>query len=108
MPTGLKVLHGSRSAHAPRLCDTCTYGVVRRGASESEEHVFCQKIERGVRMRVVECNVYQNRNHPPLWAMKEIAWVLHTDTRRERIGFLKSIEWQRKHEDESIIPGHYD
>lgn len=108
MATGLKVLNGSRSAHAPRLCDTCTSGVIRRGAAESEEHVYCNHIHRGVQMRVVECNAYQNQNHPPLWAMKEIAWVLQTDSRREKIGFIKSTEWQRKHEDESVIPPHLD
>ncbi len=108
MAAGLKVLNGTRSLHAPRLCDSCLSGVIRRGASESDEDVFCNEIRRNVKMRVVECNVYRNRSHTPLWAMKEIAWVLHGDSRRERIGFIKAKEWARKHEDEDLLPGHLD
>lgn len=63
---------------------------------------------RNVQMRVVECNAYQNRSEPPLWALKEIAWVLQTDSRRERIGFIKVKEWERKHDDEPLLPGYLD
>jgi hypothetical protein len=71
MATGLKVLNGTRSLHAPRLCDSCVSGVIRRGASESDEHVFCTATRRNVDIRVVECNIYRNRSHPPLWALKD-------------------------------------
>ena len=108
MPARLKVLHGTRSLDAPRLCDSCTNGVIQRGAAESDERVYCDFIRRPVHMRVVECNVYENRAQPPLWAMKEIAWVLQVDSRRERIGFIKATDWERKHEDEPLIPGHLD
>ena len=40
--------------------------------------------------------------------MKEIAWVLQTDSRRERIGFLKAKEWERKHDGEDLLPGYYE
>jgi hypothetical protein len=108
MAIGLKVLNGTRSLHAPRLCDSCVSGVIRRGASESDEHVFCTATRRNVDIRVVECNIYRNRSHPPLWALKEIAWVLQTDSRRERIGFIKAKEWERKHENDDLLPGHLD
>ena len=51
MSTRLKVLNGTRSALAPRLCDTCQNGVVQRGAADSDEHIYCQLIRREVRTR---------------------------------------------------------
>lgn len=108
MATGLKVLNGTRSLDAPRLCDSCSAGIIQRGARESDERVYCTRIRRSVQIRVVECSEYENKSHPPLWAMKEIAWVLQMDSRRERIGFIKAKEWERKHEDEDVLPGHLD
>ena len=104
MGTRLKVLNGTRSALAPRLCDTCQSGVVRRGAAESDEHVYCTFIRREVRTRIVECNVYTDRSQPSLWDLRQIAWVLDVDAKRQRMGFLRSLEWERDHEDEELIP----
>jgi len=108
MSTRLKVLSGTRSAHAPRLCDTCRSGVVRRGAAESNEEIYCTLIERKVTMRVIECSRYVDRSRPSLWDMREIAWVLQTDSKRQKIGFLRAKEWERKHEDEELLPSHLE
>jgi len=106
MSTLLKVVRGTRSAELPRLCDSCSSGIVRRGPSESDEHVHCTVTERDVTMRVVECTRYVDRTQPSLWDMREIAWILQTDSKRQRIGFLRAKEWARKHEDEELLPGH--
>ena len=108
MGTRLKVLDGTRSLHAPRLCDTCRHGVVRRGARESDETVFCTLTERALTTRVVDCNRYIDRTAPSLWDMRQIAWVLQTDSRRERIGFIRAKAWEAKHEDEELLPTHLD
>ena len=108
MSTQLKVLHGTRSSHAPRLCDTCHSGVVRRGAAESDEHIFCTIIEREVRTRVVECNRYDDRTKPSLWDLRKIAWVLQTDTKRQPIGFLRVRDWEKQHANEELIPSFPD
>jgi hypothetical protein len=104
----IKVFHGTRSADAPRLCDSCVSGVILRGAADSDERVFCRRIEQPVRMRVTECNRYVDRAQPQLWAMKEIAWVLHSDSKRRRVGFLSAKEWRSKNEDEDVVPGHVE
>lgn len=104
MSSRLKVPGGTRSSHAPRLCDSCDYGVVRKGASDSDERVFCTLMTHEVRMRVVECSRYSDRSESPLWAMKEIAWVLQVDSKRQKIGFVRAKEWTRKHEDEELVP----
>jgi hypothetical protein len=108
MSTRLKVLGGTRSTAAPRLCDTCQSGVVRRGAADSDEHIYCLVTEREVSTRVVECNRYVDRTKPSLWDMRQIAWVLRTDSTRQRIGFIRAKEWERKHEDEELLPPHLE
>ena len=108
MGKGLKILNGTRSLQAPLLCDTCSYGVIRRGAADSEEEIYCTVISRRVRMRVVECSSYANRAEPSLWDMRQIAWVLHADSKRQKIGFLRAKEWQKQHEDEELLPPHLD
>ncbi len=106
MGTRLKVLQGTRSPHGPRLCDTCQCGLVRRGAAESDEHIYCTVTEREVRSRVMECSRYIDRSKPSLWDMQQIAWVLRTDSKRQKMGFIRAKEWEREHEDEELLPGH--
>lgn len=108
MSTRFRVQNGTRSLLAPRLCDTCNSGIVRKGASESEEEVFCQVTNQRVETRVVECNRYNDRAKPSLWEMRQIAWVLQTDSRREKIGFLRAKEWERKHDDEELLPSNLE
>ena len=100
MSTKLKVLNGARSSSAPRLCDTCDNGLMRKGAAESDERIYCTIMERDLETRVVECNRYVDCSQPSLWAMKQIAWLLKTDSKREAIGFVRAGEWERKDEDE--------
>src|SRR5215467_380576 len=93
--TKIKVFQGTRSIDAPRLCDSCSHGVVLRGPADSQEQIYCSRVEKRIDMCVTECNRYSDRTHPPLWAMKEIAWVLHSDSKRKKIGFLSAKEWHR-------------
>ena len=108
MSTRLKVLSGTRSSHAPRLCDTCESGVVRRGAAESDEQIYCTIIKREVQSRVVECNRFIDRSQPSLWDLRQIAWVLEVDGRRQRIGFVRAQEWEKLHENEELVPSYLE
>lgn len=106
--TKLKVFQGTRSAEAPRLCDSCSNGVVMRGAAESEEFVHCALMEKPIQMRVTECNRYIDGSRPSLWAMKEIAWVLQSDSKRQKIGFVTAKEWRKLNEDENLVPSEFE
>jgi hypothetical protein len=106
--TRLKVLGGTRSPHARRLCDSCQTSVVTRGAPDSDEEIFCTITSRRLARAVVECNRYVDRNQPSLWDMRQIAWVLDTDPRRQRIGFIRSKAWESKHADEDLLPSQFD
>ena len=104
----IKVFQGTRSSDAPRLCDSCESGLTMRGAADSEEQVFCMRMNKQVATRVTECNQYADRTQPPLWALKQIAWVLNVDSKRQKIGFLTSQAWRELHEDEDLIPGYVE
>ena len=106
MSTRFKVLQGTRSAHAARLCDTCHHGVVRKGAADSDEQIHCTVTGRRVRTRIVECSQYSNRTRPSLWDLRQIAWVLNMDSKRQRIGFVRAQQWEKEHEDEELLPTH--
>jgi len=106
--TTIKVFQGTRSVDAPRLCDSCSTGVVMRGPAESEEYVHCALMEKPVRMRVTECNRHIDRTQPSLWAMKEIAWVLQSDSKRQKIGFVTAKEWRKLNEDENLVPLQFE
>jgi hypothetical protein len=93
---------------SPRLCDTCQYGVVRRGAPESDEHIYCTYTKQHLARSVIECNRYENRNAVSLWDMRQIAWVLDTDSKRQRIGFIRASEWEVKNPDEDLLPSQYE
>ena len=61
MSIRFKVLSGTRSAGASRLCDTCESGVVRRGASANSEEIHCMLTRQQVLIPVIDCNRYVNR-----------------------------------------------
>jgi hypothetical protein len=92
----------------PRLCDKCQHGLVRRGASESDERIYCNFMAQDIRTTVVECNRFEDRNAPSLWALREIAWVLKTDSKRQKVGFIRAKEWEKLHEDEELLPSHLE
>jgi len=106
--TKIKIFQGTRSVDAPRLCDSCSEGVVMRGPADSEESVYCSVLRKSVRMRVTECNRYVDRAQPALWAMNEIAWVLEADSRRQKIGFITAKEWRKLNGNEDLVPGQFD
>ena len=106
--TQIKVFQGTRSVDAPRLCDSCSNGVVMRGPADSEEYIHCSLMEKPIKMRVTECNRYVDRSKPSLWAMKEIAWVLEADSRRQKIGFITAKEWRKLNGNEELVPGQFD
>ena len=104
--SSIKVFHGTRSVDAPRLCDSCENGLITRGAADSEERVFCLRMKQRLTMRVTECNQFEDRGQPQLWALKEIAWILHVDSKRKPIGFLPAREWLEQNDDEDVLPGY--
>jgi hypothetical protein len=99
----LKIQNGTRTG-GRRLCETCAEAVVMRGVSAKEEVVFCEQTRRSVPIDVMECNRYKEGGKPSLWDMRQVAWILDVDSRRQRIGFQTATEWRRRHDDEEVVP----
>ena len=97
----LKVIRGTRSGD--RLCDTCRKAYLIRGPGESQEAIECSVLSRTPRWPVVECSMYDDKRMVSLREMRETAWVL-TGEVKGKVGFLRSSEWVKKHQDEDIVP----
>jgi len=84
----LKIFNGTRS-DGRRLCDTYKFGLVTRGAAETEEHVYCSWMGRTVAMTVRECNRFDSTVDPTLEEMEGIALAVRGDSKRLKVGFSK-------------------
>lgn len=72
-----------------------TVPTVIKGRAASDEIVRCNQIEAAVRFPVTECSVYVHKNHPTLWQMEDIAWILRSDPKQNKIGFVRSTDLPR-------------
>jgi len=64
---------------------------VIRGPKLGDEIVECYQLSifnRRVPFPVMSCSDYRGKNQPTLEDMKETAWVLRSDPRRNQIGFV--------------------
>jgi 2-oxoglutarate dehydrogenase complex dehydrogenase (E1) component-like enzyme len=53
-----------------------------------------------------DCNRYDDRTKPSLWDLRQMAWVLRTDSKRQKLGFIRAKEWERQNEDGGLLPPH--
>lgn len=89
----LKIRGGTVQHGQPSLCTTCKYATVVKGQSLRDEIVECGRLTSTnslIRFPVSSCSGYVDRNHPSLYEMEDIAWVLRTDPRRKQIGFVQA------------------
>jgi hypothetical protein len=85
----IKIEGGTAEFGQPSLCLSCRSATVVRGASEAHQLVKCSHLEAQVTFTVTSCSQYVHKNHPSIWDMEEIAWVLKTDPKRKQIGFVR-------------------
>lgn len=77
------------------LCQTCRNCVHISGHRESEEQNYCQALAKTtpIEFQVVTCTRYLPTNHPSMYEMEQIAWVLRTDPKTGRkIGFTPPMK----------------
>jgi hypothetical protein len=86
----LKVHGGTTRAGDPSLCLQCRYAAIVQGASASHQIVHCSRLAARVQFRVASCTEFISRQHPSLFHMEDIAWVLRSDAKRGQIGFVRS------------------
>ena len=89
-------IHGGTVRHGePSLCLTCRNATVVQGPSLQDRVVDCGRLstrDSRIPFPVSACSEYSDRRHPTLREMEDVAWVLRTDARRRKIGFVQARE----------------
>ena len=87
----IKIQGGTADNGQPSLCYTCRRATVVKGARLRDEIVECIVLEnRQITFPVTSCTSYVNRQHPGIHEMEDIAWVLRTDAKRSKVGFVQA------------------
>lgn len=90
-------IHGATPIGGESRCDTCRYASIIRGFAESERIVICGRRDQGLRLffKVAECTDYEDKRHPTVWEMKQIAWDVSPRTATGKTGFVLGSEMTR-------------
>jgi hypothetical protein len=86
----IKVQGGTARHDEPSLCQSCRFAKIAQGPRSRDQIVQCGQLEAPVTFKVVSCSEYIHHQHPSLWHMEDIAWVLRTDAKRRAIGFVRA------------------
>jgi hypothetical protein len=88
----LKIHGGTASDGEASLCTTCRSATIIRGARLSNEIISCGKrmVRDEITFRVTSCTGYSDRRSASLYDMEDIAWVLRSDARTKKIGFVRA------------------
>ena len=101
-----KVYNGTRSDNK-QLCLTCRKASVMKGAAEGQEMIYCNEVSEFLKLRVVECSKYDDKNLPSIHDLRETAWILCT-TNKNTIGFIRVEEYRKLTQGYRILPDKYD
>ena len=86
-----KIRGGTTTDASESLCTTCRNATIVRGPRLEHDIVECGMLtghRRRITFPVTFCTDYSDRRLPTLRSMEEIAWVLRTDNRTKKIGFV--------------------
>jgi hypothetical protein len=95
----IKIRGGTPRHDTPTLCHTCKFATIVRGRRAADEIVRCGVLRDTVTFAVSSCTRFVDHQHPTIFEMEEIAWILRTDARRQRVGFVhaKRLPWEERH-----------
>lgn len=95
----IKIQGGTAREGDPPLCQSCRRATVARGLRLRDEIIWCDALETRITYPITSCTTYLSRQHPSLYEMEDIAWVLRTDARKRQIGFVqaKALKWHERH-----------
>ncbi len=78
---------------APSLCLSCRHAIVIKGSRLTDEIVECGMLASShnrITFPVRFCTEHVERRHASIREMEDVAWVLRTDARRRRVGFVQA------------------
>ena len=91
----LKIEGGTARDDEPPLCQSCRHATIVRGSNLHDEIVECGKLSgpsSRIAFAVTSCSSYDDRRHPTLYSLEQIAWVLRTGRGSRKIGFVPARE----------------
>jgi hypothetical protein len=88
----VKIRGGTVNHGEPSLCSSCSFAAVVKGPRLGDEITICghYTIRREVSFAVTSCSLYVHRDHPSIYQMEEIAWVLRSSPNGKKIGFVQA------------------
>lgn len=95
----IKIQGGTVQNGQSSLWQPCRHATVVRGSRLHDEIVECAVLRYShgrIVFPVTSCTDYVNRQHPGLHEMEDAAWILRTDARRTRIGFVPAKDLKLK------------
>lgn len=92
----LKIHGGTITDGKTPLCTTCRWATIIRGAKLSDEITACGRLAERDRITfpVASCSSYSDRTRASLHDLEDIAWVLRSDRRTKKIGFVRARDLQ--------------
>jgi hypothetical protein len=91
----LKLRGGTAREDEPPLCLSCRHATVIQGRNLHDELIDCGLLHghsSRITFPVRACSGYDDRRHATLWHMETIAWVLRTERKSRKIGFVPARE----------------
>src|SRR5690242_18625713 len=94
----LKIQGGTAHLGDPPLCHTCRHATVIKGPRLKDEIVECGRLSEPAQISfaVTSCSAYSDSRLTSLRDMEEIAWVLRSDARQKRVGFIPARDLKPK------------
>lgn len=89
-----KVRNGT-SPDGRSLCQSCRQGTVMKSGYDNKEQIYCAQIGNFIKIKVTECNRYDDRSVPSIYDMKDAAFILYTKNSKQ-IGFMRGAEFRKK------------
>ena len=86
------------------LCPTCRWFQEIKGQSLTQISMNCSYLSKPLKFRAYECSQYSDKRYPHVNDMTQIAWMLVTDVKTKKIGFMSAAEWRENHSSEPMIP----
>lgn len=77
--TVIKVRDGTPKT-ATSLCVTCRNATIVKGTN-LQQLVRCSDLERLINFPVADCTGYENKAHPRMYQLEEIAWIVQSRAR---------------------------
>lgn len=82
-----RVINGTPQFDKVSLCESCRNSQRLKGERYEHDIVHCHALDKRITFKVIECDRYDDANHPSLFEMRLIAWRFASDLKGNPIGF---------------------